>query len=193
MDLNRHAADLYEKYTLYFDLLHGKMTEYNILPRNTYNMDEKGFMIGVLSKSKRVFSKQLWELKEITLALQDGSRDWVTIMAAICADGTPLPSGMIYTLANSTLQQSWVAEVKVNKHEAFFALSLTGWSNNELRLAWLEQIFDRCTKQKARRGRDWRLLILDGHGSYVTASFFKYCMSNCIHVLVFLPHATYTL
>jgi hypothetical protein len=87
MDSNCHAADSYEKYTLYFDLLHSKMTEYNILPHNTYNMDEKGFMIGVLSKSKRVFLKQLWESKEMTSALQDGSRDWVTIITAICADG----------------------------------------------------------------------------------------------------------
>jgi hypothetical protein len=106
MDSNCHAADSYEKHTLYFDLLHSKMTEYNILLHNTYNMDKKSFMIGVLSKSKRVFLKQLWESKEMTSALQDGSRDWVTIITAICADGTLLPPGIIYTSANSTLQQS---------------------------------------------------------------------------------------
>jgi hypothetical protein len=132
MDSNCHAADPYEKYTLYFDLLHSKMTEYNILLHNTYNMDEKDFMIGVLSKLKCVFLKQLWESKEMTSALQDGSRDWVTIIAVICADEAPLPPGIIYTSANRTLQQSWVAEVKVNKHKAFFSSSATGWSNNEL-------------------------------------------------------------
>jgi hypothetical protein len=114
-----------KKYTLYLDLLHSKMTEYNILPHNTYNMDKKGFMIGELSKSKHVFLKQLWESKEMISALQDGSRDWVTIIAAICADGTLLPPSIIYTSANSTLQQSWMAEVKVNKHKACFASSAT--------------------------------------------------------------------
>jgi hypothetical protein len=114
-----------KKYTLYFDLLHSKMTEYNILPHNTYNMDKKGFMIGELSKSKHVFLKQLWESKEMISALQDRSRDWVTIIAAICADGTLLPPSIIYTSANSTLQQSWMAEVKVNKHKACFASSAT--------------------------------------------------------------------
>jgi hypothetical protein len=58
MDSNRYAADLYKKYTLYSDLLHSKITEYNILPRNTYNIDKKGFIISVLSKLKHVFLKQ---------------------------------------------------------------------------------------------------------------------------------------
>ena len=56
MDSNRHAADSYEKYKLYFDLLHGKMSEYKILPRNTYNMDKKGFMIGQIRRLKRTFT-----------------------------------------------------------------------------------------------------------------------------------------
>jgi hypothetical protein len=193
MDSNRHAADSYDKYKLYFELLHGKMSEYHVLPHNTYNMDEKGFMIGVVGRTKRVFSKQLWESKRMTSALQDGSRDWVTVVATICADGTTLPPGIIYTSANCTLQQSWVADVKVAKHQAFFTSSASGWTNNELGLAWLEQIFDRHTKKKARHGKDWRLLILDGHGSHVTSSFFEYCLRHRILVLVYPPHSTHTL
>jgi hypothetical protein len=53
---NRHNADSRAKYKLYFDLLHSKMLQYDIQPHNTYNMDEKGFMIGVTMHSKRVFS-----------------------------------------------------------------------------------------------------------------------------------------
>jgi len=34
-----------------------KMAQYGILPENTYNIDEKGFLISVLQKTKRVFSK----------------------------------------------------------------------------------------------------------------------------------------
>jgi hypothetical protein len=41
------------------------MDEYNILPKNTYNIDEKGFMIGALRKSKRVFSRQMWEKGQV--------------------------------------------------------------------------------------------------------------------------------
>jgi ABC-type transport system substrate-binding protein len=46
MDFTRHEADSETRYKLYFDLVHSTIEEYEILPRNTYNMDEKGFMIG---------------------------------------------------------------------------------------------------------------------------------------------------
>ena len=57
IDAVRHRANLEAKYKLYFDLLVDKVSQYNVLPSNTYNMDEKGFMIGVIGRSKRIFSK----------------------------------------------------------------------------------------------------------------------------------------
>jgi hypothetical protein len=33
--------------------------EYYILPENTYNMDGKGFLLGRITKAKRVFLKDL--------------------------------------------------------------------------------------------------------------------------------------
>lgn len=73
------------------------------------------------------------------------------------------------------------------------ASSPSGWTNNDIGLAWLEQVFDRCTKQKARRGRDWRLIILDGHGSHVTPDFLDYCDSHRILLAILPPHSTHTL
>jgi hypothetical protein len=65
MDSNRHKADSYEKYKLYFNLLHSKMQEYEVEAENVYNTDEKGFMIGTIGRSKRVFSKQSWDAKAL--------------------------------------------------------------------------------------------------------------------------------
>jgi hypothetical protein len=56
----RHQANSQSKYSLYFTLLHSKISQYDIEPRHTYNMDEKGFMLGVVTRSKRVFSKRLY-------------------------------------------------------------------------------------------------------------------------------------
>jgi hypothetical protein len=75
---------------MYFDLLHQKMRQYEIEPENTYNMDEKGFLIGTTSRSKRVFSRAIWERKEVTSAIQDDSREWITVVTTICADGSSL-------------------------------------------------------------------------------------------------------
>jgi hypothetical protein len=95
MDNDHHKADSEAKYKLYFNLLQQKINEYGIEPRHIYNMDEKGFMIGVLSKMRRIFSRQLWETKAASVAIQDGNRDWITLIAAVCADGSHLPPSLI--------------------------------------------------------------------------------------------------
>ncbi|EME86371.1 uncharacterized protein MYCFIDRAFT_130761, partial [Pseudocercospora fijiensis CIRAD86] len=45
-------------YTNYFTKLEAKIKKYNIKPKNIYNIDKKGFIIGVLSKARRIFIKQ---------------------------------------------------------------------------------------------------------------------------------------
>ena len=72
-----------------------------------------------------------------------------------------------------------------------FTTSPNGWTNNDLALTWLEQVFDRYTKDKARR--KGRLLIIDGHGSHVTKDFIDCCDKHKILLLIFPPHATHTL
>jgi hypothetical protein len=190
MDAVRHHADSYLKYRLYFDLLHEKMALYNIQACNTYNMDEKGFLIGILGRSKRLFSRGMWERKEVTAALQDGEREFVTCLATICADGSALPPGLIFA-ALGGLRDTWVAGIEAGKHEVFCCTSPTGWSNNEIGLSWLEQVFQRATKEKAKR--DYRLLIVDGHGSHLTMDFINYCDSHRIILAILPPHSTHTL
>lgn len=96
MDRDRHKADSEVKYSLYFELLHDKMKEYNVQPSHIFNMDEKGFMIGVTGRSKRVFDKKIYNRKGVTAALQVGSREWVTVLACVCLDGTALSQALIF-------------------------------------------------------------------------------------------------
>jgi hypothetical protein len=65
MDCTRHLADSESKYHLYFKLLHQKITQYHLEARDIYNMDEKGFLIGLIGRSKRIFSRRQWEKKEV--------------------------------------------------------------------------------------------------------------------------------
>tara|TARA_R110002003_G_scaffold848_1_gene21686 strand:+ start:790 stop:1551 length:762 start_codon:yes stop_codon:yes gene_type:complete len=154
-------------------------------------MDEKGFMLGVLTRSKRVFSRRLYEKGKIKAHIQDGSREWITLLAAICADGSHISPGIIFESKNSTIQSSWVDAIKVIKHDVFVTSSPPGWTNNDIGLAWLEQVFNRQTEKKARRR--WRLLIVDGHGSHVTMDFLEFCHRNKILIAVYPPHSTHTL
>jgi hypothetical protein len=190
MDRTRHQADSGSKYRLYFELLHQKITEYQLEARDIYNMDEKGFLIGILSRSKRIFSRRMWERKEVQASLQDGSREFLTLLACCCADGSSLPPGLIYAAAHGAIRSSWVEDIEAGEHDVFISSSPSGWSNNDVGLAWLEQVFDRCTKQRSGR---WRLLILDGHGSHLTMEFISYCDRHRILLMVFPPHSTHTL
>jgi hypothetical protein len=175
INCNRHQADSEERYKLYFDLLHSKMQEYNIDAHNTYNMDKKGFFVGITTRSKRIFTKAIWASKERTAAVQDGNRGWITLLACVCASGNSLPPALVYQ-GSSGLQLGWVDGVEVGKHQVFFSNSPTRWSNNDIGLAWLEQVFERSTKKKVRR--NYQLLILDGHGSHITPDFIDFCNGN---------------
>jgi hypothetical protein len=75
IDRNRHKADSKARYSMYFDLLHQKMQQYNVNAENIYNMDEMDFLIGTTARSKRVFSKAIWQHRQVRAALQDGSRE----------------------------------------------------------------------------------------------------------------------
>ena len=69
MDRDRHVADSRANYSSYFKLLHDKMKDYNVEPSNIFNIDEKGFQIGTLGRSKRVFDRAIYDRKKVTSAL----------------------------------------------------------------------------------------------------------------------------
>jgi hypothetical protein len=187
IDRSCHQADSQSKYSLYFELLCKKFSQYDIEPHNMYNMDEKGFMRGVLTHSKRVFSRRLYEKGKIKAHIQDGNQEWITLLACICADGPHLKPALIYRSASGLIQESWLQAFNPNNHRAYFASSPSGWTNNDIGLAWLKQVFDQSTKLKA--GRSYRLLILDGHGSHLTMDFIKYCNCNRILLAIYPPHS----
>ena len=64
MESSRHEADNGQRYCLYFNLLTKKVKELNVLPRHTYNIDKKGFIIRVFRKTNRVFNKALYKERQ---------------------------------------------------------------------------------------------------------------------------------
>jgi hypothetical protein len=149
MESTRYAADNYERYHLCFDLLTKKVKEFNVLPKNTYNMDEKGFMIGVIRKTKRVFDKALHKERRYKQPSHDANREWVTVIGAICADGSHLPPAVIYPAVSEKVQANWVHDINPDTHDLRFLVSPSGWTNDDLSVAWLQQVFDSVTSKKS--------------------------------------------
>ncbi len=146
-------------------------------------------MIGQAGATQRIMSREALENGRITYASQDGSREFISLLACINATGAALPPSLIYK-GESTLQDTWL-EDWLPKDTAHFAVSSNGWSCNALGLHWLEAIFHQHTSKRAGRGR--RLLIVDGHSSHVNLKFIDLCDKLRILVLVLPPHSTHRL
>jgi hypothetical protein len=157
-----------------------------------YNFDEKGFLIGLSRSTKGIVDIKALKSKRVLGASQDGSREFITLIASICADGSHLPPALIYQGTSHDLQDTWLEDFDHSQHLACFASSEKGWSDDRLGLQWLEHVFDRYTKDKAG-DRERRLLLLDGHNSHVNLAFIDYADGNRILLAVLPPHSTHRL
>jgi hypothetical protein len=171
--------------------LREKLEKYNIETTNIFNFDEKGFSIGISKSKMRIFTRTARETGRLIGASQDGSREWITLVACVGADGSHLPPALIYKGESHDLQDSWLEDFDHSKELAYFASTENGWSCETLGLHWLERVFDQHTKEKASRGR--RLLIVDGHSTHVNLKFINYCDMNRILLAVLPPHSTHRL
>jgi hypothetical protein len=112
-------------------------------------------------------------------------------LATICADGTALSPALIYKAASGEMQDTWLEGYEPEKHSCQFSASPTGWTTDEHGFSWLQGVFDKETKDKARRS--WRMLFLDGHGSHLNLTFLEWCLQHKILVAWYPPHPTHRL
>ena len=86
------------------------MKQYYIIYNNIYNIDEKGFLLGILQKGKRYFSRRKYEEDGLKQRLQDGNREWITSIDCICADRTSLLPSLIYQAVSEKIQDTWLQD-----------------------------------------------------------------------------------
>ena len=126
----------------------------------------------------------------IKFATQDGSREFLSLLACICADGTYLPPSLIFRSDSGSLQDTWLEDWNPEE-TAYFTATTNGWSCSQLGFDWLNKVFDPHTRDKARFRR--RLLIVDGHSSHVNWKFMERCDALRVLVIVLPPHSTHRL
>jgi hypothetical protein len=107
-DISRKRADNWWLVNNYLELIQSKQNKYNYLPGNIYNMDKKGFMIGVIQKTQRIFSKLWQEQGKLQDTAQDSNRTWITLFICIYVDNTLLPPALIYPATSGDIQDSWL-------------------------------------------------------------------------------------
>ena len=154
----------------------------NVLMSNVYNFDESGFSIGTIQAARVIVSLKA----DSRFQANPGRQEWVTVMEAICTDGSAISPVVIFK--GEQFNTSWVSNVPVPEGW-LFSNNSKGWTNNERGSQWLETCFDPQTREKAN-GKP-RVLICDGHGSHITGKFIRYCMDNNIKLLILPPHSSH--
>jgi hypothetical protein len=61
IDLVRHRADSRSNYEAFFAIVCQKVEGYEISADNMYNVDETGFLVSKLQKTRRIFARELYE------------------------------------------------------------------------------------------------------------------------------------
>lgn len=169
--------------TDWFRLVNNTRAKYGIVDEDIYNFDETGFQMGVIGTA-RVVTRS--ERAGKTPAIQPGNREWVTVVEAINASGWAIPPMIIF--AGKLHQTAWYEALPA---QWTIAVSDNGWTTDQLGLEWLRNTFHPHTKD--RTIGQHRLLILDGHGSHMTAEFDRFCVDNAIITLCMPPHSSHLL
>jgi hypothetical protein len=180
IDRNRMAAYTPANLNSFYTLLQEIITQNNIKPGNTYNINEKGFIIGKLHRDWVLVPKEA----KVAYIRQDGKREWVSIIKSISAEGISLDSLVI--IAGKYGKEDWFNEERTSA----IIMSDKGWTSNEIGLIWLKQHFEPRTRSPKAEDR---LLIVDGHNSHCSIEFIEFCDAHRIHLLILPPHTTHKL
>jgi helix-turn-helix, Psq domain len=76
----------------FFDMLTEVIKEYNILPKNLYNMDEKGIQLGIGARITAMIDRD----QKMVYSIEDENRELVTVIETIYADGSVLHPSVIF-------------------------------------------------------------------------------------------------
>jgi hypothetical protein len=167
LDWARH--DVYDKVVEWFTLIGKELSNPAIVPENVYNMDETGVLLSVLNSLKVLVSKQ--DLRNYRGA--GVKRTLVTAIECISADGKYLAPLIIWPA--STHRSTWTTHPTPGWH---FACSKSGYTDTEISLYWIQNVFDPLTR--ARANHKPRILINDGFGTHKSLELMRFCFENNI-------------
>jgi len=76
----------------FYNMLEKLIEEYNILPGNIYNMDEKGIQLGIGARVAALVDHD----QKLVYSIEDGNRELVTVIETVCADGSTIHPSVIF-------------------------------------------------------------------------------------------------
>ena len=102
--------------------------KYGILDEDIHNFDEAGFLIGMISTGAVVTGS---ERRGRPKSVQQGNREWITVIQGVNAMGWAIPPFIIFQGKNHL--SAWYKEDNL-PHDWVIAVSENGWTTNALGL-----------------------------------------------------------
>ena|SRR5450432_2549436 len=99
LDKNRFSAQDPIIISAWFDLFSHIKNEFNVHPSDIYNIDEKGFMVGMLQRTKVIISK--YEMSKYMV--EPGNKEWVSLIECVSMTGELLPLWVIFKAKKQNL------------------------------------------------------------------------------------------
>ena len=182
LDANRFEGVNYPVVNAYFNALTDLFLE-NPYPSDAiFNVDETGFALGTTLPSKVLIKRgDTTAFKKIS-----GRQEWITAIECIGASGVALPPLLIFKAKYTNT--AWIPASTPEKWK--FSTSNSGWTSDNHAYEWLTTLFEPETH---RNDGKRRLLLLDGHGSHLTARFIAFCLDKNIDLVCLPPHTSHLL
>jgi hypothetical protein len=181
LDRSRMSACTPKNLKDFYDLYHEIITTHQIQAENTWNMDEKGTLMGCMTREFILIPKE----ERNAFIRQDGKREWVSSLESISAAGKFISTFLIIKACHLR-EDFFKCDSEMTIHT-----SVKGWTSNEIALTWLKYHFEPQTRPSDLTA--YRLLIVDGHDSHCSIEFIEFCCNHKICLLILPAHTTHIL
>jgi hypothetical protein len=180
MEKDRYQAVTPGFLASWYDRLDITIKTYEITERNLYNFDETGFRIGQ-GKPENVISAR-GNYSNPT----GGPTESLTGIECVSADGWVMPPWFL--VKGQFHMENWY--INTNLPDDYTVCpTKNGWTDEIVSFEWV-QCFHEFTKHRTRNNQ-YRLLLMDNHGSHLTYDFVEFCWENRIIPYCFIPHTTH--
>jgi DDE superfamily endonuclease/Tc5 transposase DNA-binding domain len=179
----RHKALSFDVVKMWFEAVTELRIEHQYAPDRIFNMDESGFAVGDSQSSRALVNIR----EDSSWKVINGRQEWITAIECISAAGAAIPPLIIFKAKYTNT--AWVPPD--TPPDWRFSTSNSGWTSDSHAHEWLTTVFEPATRPADPTL--YRLLVMDGHGSHITAKFIAHCMEHTIDLLILPPHTSHKL
>ena len=178
----RYSAGQASDVQIWFDNYRRILEELKIVDkRNIINFDEAGFRVGCMKGHEIIVPTDVREF----YAISPENRRSLTVFECINAAGD-YPPPPVLVIQGHDLMDNWFAEGLPQK--TLVITSENGLTSDKIAINFLNHYI---ANSNAGPTADWKLMLMDNHGSHCTPEFVLLANENHIRLFPLIPHLTH--